>query len=193
MEESERLSSATTRSSTTANQQIQKMSLAFSASVARHVRRLDKTYKAFFGRLQRGQKQAFLDQGPHRYDSFTYPQSGFALQRYNSLKSATSDQATPRNVGEVKTLTIRREAGAGMPVSRSSLSHTPSFEYQEIGLDMGLETWPDAPMGCPSKTSLHRSTSKTPVCPTQSGTPPDRNRNGVVSNPAVAKSARSRR
>ena len=48
----------------------------FSQVLQDTLRRLDKTYKAFFGRLQRGQKAGFPRfKGPHRYDSFTYPQS----------------------------------------------------------------------------------------------------------------------
>lgn len=44
------------------------------------LRRIDKTYQAFFLRIKRGQKAGFPRfKGSYRYDSFTYPQSGFAL------------------------------------------------------------------------------------------------------------------
>jgi hypothetical protein len=52
----------------------------FSQVLQDTLRRLDKTYQAFFTRIQRGQKAGFPRfKGRHRYDSFTYPQSGFAL------------------------------------------------------------------------------------------------------------------
>ena len=76
--------------------------------------RLDKTYKAFFGRVQRGQKAGFPRfKGRHRYDSFSYPQSGFALGAKLQLsKIGNIKIKQQRNIGgEIKTLTIRREAG----------------------------------------------------------------------------------
>lgn len=56
------------------------MASVFSQVLQDTLRRLDKTYQAFFGRLKRGQKAGFPRfQGRNRYDSFTYPQSGFKL------------------------------------------------------------------------------------------------------------------
>ena len=44
------------------------------------LRRLDKAFAAFFRRLKNGEKPGYPRfQGQGRYDSFTYPQSGFAL------------------------------------------------------------------------------------------------------------------
>ena len=44
------------------------------------LRRLDKAFAAFFRRLRNGEKAGYPRfQGEGRYDSFTYPQSGFAL------------------------------------------------------------------------------------------------------------------
>ena len=52
----------------------------FSQVLQDTLRRLDKTYKTFFGRVKRGQKAGFPRfKGRNRYDSFTYPQSGFEL------------------------------------------------------------------------------------------------------------------
>ena len=46
------------------------------------LRRLDKAFVAFFRRLKNGEKPGYPRfQGEGRYDSFTYPQSGFALTR----------------------------------------------------------------------------------------------------------------
>jgi transposase len=44
------------------------------------LRRLDKAFGAFFRRIRNGEKPGYPRfQGQGRYDSFTYPQSGFAL------------------------------------------------------------------------------------------------------------------
>ena len=52
----------------------------FSQVLQDTLRRLNKTYKAFFSRVQRGQKAGFPRfKGRYRYHSFTYPQSGFEL------------------------------------------------------------------------------------------------------------------
>ena len=52
----------------------------FSQVLQDTLRRLNKTYKAFFGRVRRGQKAGFPRfKGRNRYNSFTYPQRGFKL------------------------------------------------------------------------------------------------------------------
>ena len=44
------------------------------------VDRLDKSFQAFFRRCKVGEKPGFPRfRGEHRYDSFCYPQSGFAV------------------------------------------------------------------------------------------------------------------
>jgi len=44
------------------------------------LRRLDKTFKYFFKRIKKGKKAGYPRfKGKYRYDSFTYPQSGFSL------------------------------------------------------------------------------------------------------------------
>ena len=43
--------------------------------------RLDKAYQSFFSRMKRGEKAGFPRfQGRNRYNSFTYPQSGFSIE-----------------------------------------------------------------------------------------------------------------
>src|SRR5260370_7323567 len=63
----------------------------FSQVLQDTLRRLDKTYKAFFGRVKRGQKAGFPRfKARNRYDSFTYPQSGFNLNdNFQPPKTAT--------------------------------------------------------------------------------------------------------
>src|SRR2546428_4745123 len=44
------------------------------------LRRVDKAFKAFFTRVQEGQKPGYPRyKGSDRYDSFTYPQSGYEI------------------------------------------------------------------------------------------------------------------
>jgi len=46
------------------------------------LRRLDKTFNNFFRRIKKGEKAGYPRfKGKYRYDSFTYPQSGFTLEK----------------------------------------------------------------------------------------------------------------
>jgi putative transposase len=77
------------------------------------LRRLDKAFAAFFRRLRNGEKPGYPRfQGQGRYDSFTYPQSGFALTGNLLTLSKIGDLKvrvhTPM-VGKVKTVTIKRD------------------------------------------------------------------------------------
>lgn len=117
----------------------------FSQVLQDTLRRLDKTYKAFFGRVKRGQKAGFPRfKGRNRYDSFTYPQSGFELNgRLQLSKIGNVKIKQHRDIeGDIKTLTIRREAGnwyACFSVEYES-KHLPE-NGDAIGLDMGLENF----------------------------------------------------
>jgi putative transposase len=78
------------------------------------LRRLDKSYKAFSGRVKRGPTPGFPRlKGRRRYDSFTYPQSGFELSGKLQLSKIGNIKIKQHReiVGNIKTLTIRREAG----------------------------------------------------------------------------------
>src|SRR5215471_5914259 len=85
------------------------------------LRRLDKAFAAFFRRLKNGEKPGYPRfQGEGRYDSFTYPQSGFALagwsgagkDRYATLSLAKIGDLKVRlhrpMPGQVKTCTSKR-------------------------------------------------------------------------------------
>jgi putative transposase len=64
------------------------------------LRRLDKSYKAFSGRVKRGPAPGFPRfKGRRRNDSFTYPQSGFELSGKLQLSKIGNikNQAAPRN------------------------------------------------------------------------------------------------
>jgi putative transposase len=117
----------------------------FSQVLQDTLRRLDKIYKAFFGRVQRGQKAGFPRfKGRHRYDSFTYPQSGFALRAKLQLSKIASIKIKQHRdiAGEIKTLTIRREAGCwyacfSVAYQATKLPHNSN----NIGVDLGLEAF----------------------------------------------------
>ena len=117
----------------------------FSQVLQDTLRRLDKTYKAFFSRVQRGQKAGFPRfKGRNRYDSFTYPQSGFELGAKLQLSKIGSIKIKQHRdmEGEIKTLTIRREAGCWYACF--SVEYEPAKLPQSsnnIGIDVGLEAF----------------------------------------------------
>jgi putative transposase len=72
--------------------------------------RLDKTYASFFLRVKRHQKAGFPRfKGRYRYDSFTYPQSGFSLGGKLQLSKIGNIKIKLHRElkGEIKTLTIK--------------------------------------------------------------------------------------
>ncbi len=117
----------------------------FSQVLQDTLRRLDKTYKAFFGRVKRGQKAGFPRfKGRNRYDSFTYPQSGCELNGKLQLSKIGNIKIKLHRaiVGDIKTLTIRREAGNWYACF--SVEYTPSplpHSGEAIGIDVGLESF----------------------------------------------------
>ena len=82
-------------------------------------RRLDKSFQNFFRRLKEGEEPGYPRFKPARkYDSFTYPQSGFSIEeegkggRLKLSKIGVVKIKMHRPIcGEIKTLTIRRQAG----------------------------------------------------------------------------------
>ncbi len=117
----------------------------FSQVLQDTLRRLDKTYKAFFGRVRRGQKAGFPRfKGRNRYDSFTYPQSGFELGTKLQLSKIGNIKIKQhRDIeGEIKTLTIRREAGCwyacfSVEYEPTKLPHSSN----SVSIDVGLEAF----------------------------------------------------
>ncbi|GMB09569.1 RNA-guided endonuclease InsQ/TnpB family protein [Thermolongibacillus altinsuensis] len=85
--------------------------------------RLDQTFQAFFRRLKKGEKAGDPRfQGKNRYDSFTYPQSGFKLEgKYLTLsKIGTIRMKLHRQMdGKIKTCTIKRKNGRNLLCSIS--------------------------------------------------------------------------
>jgi putative transposase len=78
--------------------------------------RVDKTFKAFFGRVRRGEQTVGFPRwrSRRRYDSLTYPQMGFTLEdrHVNVSKIGRLKVKLHRPVeGRIKTLSLKREAG----------------------------------------------------------------------------------
>jgi putative transposase len=114
------------------------------------LRRLDKTFKNFFKRVKNGEKAGYPRfKGRNRYDSFTYPQSGFALD-------ATKKKLVLSKIGEVnikyhrpipadgviKTCTIKRDVDHWYACFTVELPERhplpPSDITTAIGVDVGL-------------------------------------------------------
>ena len=109
--------------------------------------RVDLAFKAFFRRVKVGEKPGYPRfRGQGRYDSFTYPQSGFALDgsRLKLSKIGAIKVRLHRPIeGKVKTLTIRRtptgEWFACFSVEREVEPSPPS--EKAVGVDVGLESF----------------------------------------------------
>ena len=117
----------------------------FSQVLQDTLRRLNKTYQAFYDRLERGQKAGFPRfKGYNRYDSFTYPQKGFALGAKLQLSKIGNIKIKQhRDIeGQIKTLTVRREAGCWYACFSVVYQPTrlPHNSYS-IGIDVGLEAF----------------------------------------------------
>jgi putative transposase len=106
------------------------------------LRRIDKTFKAFFLRCKRGQVPGFPRfRSQSRYDSFTYPQAGFQLGgRLGLSKIGNIKIKLHRPIrGEIKTLTIKRENGMWYACFSCVVEPEPlPANDKAVGLDVGL-------------------------------------------------------
>lgn len=109
--------------------------------------RLDLAFKAFFRRVKAGEEPGYPRfRARARYDSITYPQSGFSVNGHHLKLSKIGNVhiALHRQVeGEIKTLTIRRGSTGKWYASFScEVAANPLPESQEaIGVDVGLESF----------------------------------------------------
>jgi len=114
------------------------------------LRRIDKTFQAFFLRCKRGQVPGFPRfRSESRYDSFTYPQTGFQLSGRLSLSKIGDIKIRlhRRIKGEIKTLTIKRENGMWYACFSCLVEPEPLPPNDKaLGFDVGLlsfVTWSD--------------------------------------------------
>src|SRR6266704_2900140 len=114
------------------------------------LRRVEKAYKAFFRRIKEGKTPGYPRfHGSGRYESFTFPQSGFSLTQDNrvclskigtvKVKFPTGKKARPP-IGEMKTCTIKREATHWYVIVTCEVEQEIVFHPSEeaTGIDLGL-------------------------------------------------------
>lgn len=105
--------------------------------------RLDNSFRGFFSRVQKGEKAGYPRfQGTNRYDSFTYPQSGFELDGKQLKLSKIGNIRMIRHQkiqGEIKTCTIKHKNGHYyVCFSCEVTSHKPSNQTSAVGVDVGI-------------------------------------------------------
>lgn len=120
---------------------------AFSQCLQNAQLRVDLAFKAFFRRVKAGEKPGYPRfRGFDRYDSFTFPQSGFSLvnDRLKLSKVGSIRIRKHRNIeGTIKTLTIRRTstgkwfASFSCETESNPLPKVPAV----VGIDVGLESF----------------------------------------------------
>jgi putative transposase len=119
--------------------------------------RLDKTYQAFFRRVERGEKAGFPRfKGRSRFHSFTFKECGNGARLDNGtlvlskLGRISVHWSRPLE-GTPKTVTILREAdGWYVAISCADVPCTPLPPTgQETGIDLGLESFATLADGCP--------------------------------------------
>jgi putative transposase len=111
--------------------------------------RVDKAMDNFFGRVKNGEKPGYPRfKSGDRYDSFTYPQSGFEIikGKLNLSKIGRVKIKLHREiVGTIKTCTIKREADQWYVVFTTEYECDPSRVFhpttREIGVDLGIHAF----------------------------------------------------
>ena len=109
--------------------------------------RVDLAFRPFFRRVKAGEKPGYPRfRGPGRYDSFTFPQSGFKLREDGLYLSriGTVKIVLHRPIeGRIKTLTLRRD-GIGHWYACFACEVEPRplpFNDRAVGIDVGLESF----------------------------------------------------
>ena len=109
--------------------------------------RVDLAFKAFFRRVEAGEEPGYPRfKGKGRYDSFTYPQSGFKLNGDRLYLSKIGDVKIVLHrpiEGTIKTCTIRRSpTGKWYACFSVECDPTPAPQKETmIGVDVGLESF----------------------------------------------------
>jgi putative transposase len=113
------------------------------------LRRVNKTFNAFFGRVQRGEKAGYPRfKSRARFDSYTFPSYGDGCHVRDNSKlycqgiGELKVQWHRPLQGTVKTVTLTREAGRWYVCFSVACDPSPLPESQEsVGLDVGLEAF----------------------------------------------------
>jgi len=110
------------------------------------LKRVDKTFKAFFARIKRKEKAGFPRfKSVERFDSFCFPQSGFKLigDKLTLSKIGSVRVRLSRPIEEkIKTCTIKREVSGWFVIFtvEDEVKPLPKTN-QAIGLDAGIESF----------------------------------------------------
>ncbi|MFN7945974.1 MAG: transposase [Blastocatellia bacterium] len=110
------------------------------------LRRVDKTFKAFFKRVKKGVKVGFPRfKSRSRFDSITFPSYGDGCRLFDNgkLKIQGAGQIKVKLhrpiAGTIKTVTIKREAGKWYACFSVECEATPlPHSAEAVGLDVGL-------------------------------------------------------
>src|SRR6266699_5052931 len=110
--------------------------------------RIDLPFKAFFRRCKAGENSGYPRfRGRDRYDSFTFPQSGFSItydDRVTLSKIGSVKMVYHRPIkGKLKTCTIRRSS-TGKWYGSFSVEYEPERlgpVATQVGIDVGLKTF----------------------------------------------------
>jgi len=106
--------------------------------------RLKRAFDRFFERVKNGEKPGYPRfQGRNRYNSFTYPQSGFSLEEKHITlsKIGTLRVKVHRKVeGTIKTCTIKHESGKWYVILSCEVkgSEPLPLSYEDVGIDLGI-------------------------------------------------------
>ena len=132
------------------------------------LKRADKAFQNFFRRIKQGEEKPGYPRykGYNRYNSFTYPQSGFSLDK-NKLKLSkigTIKVKLHRQMqGTIKTCTIIREINNWYVCLTCEVEHISLLKTNKaVGVDMGLEKFASLSNGehIPNPRYLRKSESK---------------------------------
>jgi len=110
------------------------------------LRRLDKTFNFYFNRIKKGEKTGFPRfKGNSRFNSFTFPQSGFSLHgdQLRLSKIGTLRIRLSRVIrGLIKTCTVKREV-SGWYVIFTVENQKELLEKtgESVGIDVGIESF----------------------------------------------------
>ncbi|MDP2908338.1 MAG: RNA-guided endonuclease TnpB family protein [Nanoarchaeota archaeon] len=110
--------------------------------------RLVKSFEGFFRRIKSGEKAGFPRfKSKERYDSFTFPQSGFKLEKGRLRLSKIGMMGIKQHrkmEGKVKTLTIKK-ASTGKWFANFSVMKEIEVKQKKpdkcVGIDVGLESF----------------------------------------------------
>jgi putative transposase len=116
--------------------------------------RVDLAFKAFFRRCKSGENPGYPRfKGKGRYDSFTFPQSGFSITHDNRVclsKIGSIKMVYHRPIkGKVKTCTIQRSSTGKWYVCFSAECEPERLPVipTQVGIDVGLKTFATLSVG----------------------------------------------